>query len=145
MAVHYKISDLVNIGYAMDWVKSMIERGIKAGPVVVTMGRETRTTEQNSKQWPMLTDISKQVEWFGQMLTPEEWKDLATGSFRGCKILPSLESDGRFITVGLSTSRMNKKDFSAYIEYLYVFGAEKGVQWSEQSQETINENKQERA
>lgn len=139
MSVHYRIDDLVNIGHCLDWCQSMIERGIKAGAVVITMGRDSRSIEQNSKMWPMLTDISKQVEWFDQKLQPEEWKDLATGSFRGCKILPSMENDGRFITVGLSTSRMGKKDFSDFITYLYAFGAEKDVKWSDKSKETIAE------
>lgn len=143
-SVHYKISDLANIGYAMDWVQSMIERGIKAGPVVVTMGRETRSSEQNRLMWPLLTDISKQVEWFGRKHAPEVWKDIVTGSWRQVEFVPNIEGTG-LVAVGLSTSKLGKAEFSSLIEYILAFGAEKGVQWSEQSQETINENKQEMA
>jgi hypothetical protein len=99
---------------------------------------KNRTLEQNSKQWPMLTDISKQVQWAGHWLTPDEWKDLATASFRGCKVLPNLDFTG-VVAVGLRTSKMGRKDFSDYIEYLYSFGADHNVVWSEKSVKTINE------
>jgi hypothetical protein len=37
----------------------------------------SRTLEQNAKFWPMLHDISKQVCWYGNWLTPDEWKDFS--------------------------------------------------------------------
>lgn len=135
----FTIRDIPDIPKALEWTKSMVERGLGAperGPVVITMGRETRTQEQNDKFWPMLRDISKQVEWMGMKLREDEWKDLSTASFRSCKVLPNLNKDG-VVAVGLSTSKMPKGEMSNYIEYLYAFGAENGVKWSEESDKAV--------
>lgn len=88
-----------------------------------------RTPEQNSKLWPMLTDISKQVDWYGQKLTKWDWKDVFTAALKKAKVVPGL--DGGFVVCGLHTSQMKKKDMSELLELMTAFGAEKGVQWSD--------------
>lgn len=142
-SVNYKIADLANIGYALDWTQSMIERGIKAGPVVVTMGRETRNLQQNALLWALLGDISKQVEWFGKKHSSEVWKDIVTGSWRNCQFVPNLEGTG-LVAVGLSTSRLSKNEFADLIEYILCFCADKGVKLSGESEKKYNEFEQER-
>ena len=137
--VQYKITDLANIGHALAWAQDMIERAIVAGPVVIEMKRETRSSEQNRLLWPLLTDISKQVEWFGRKHTPESWKDIITGSWRNCEFVPNIEGNG-LVAVGLSTSRLNKADFSSLIEYIFCFGADKGVKWSASSEQVYQEH-----
>ena len=97
--------------------------------VVVSMRQETRTHEQNKKMWPMLTDISKHVKWFGKEYKPEDWKDLFTAALRQQDIVPGLE--GGIVAFGHKTSLMDKQDFSDLIEYMYAFGSERNVQWSE--------------
>lgn len=88
-----------------------------------------RTHDQNAKLWPTLTDISKQVVWHGQKLTPDEWKDFFTAALRKQKIVPNLDGDG-FIVLGKKTSTMNKMEFSELIELAVHFGDERGVVWS---------------
>jgi hypothetical protein len=101
----------------------------------------TRTQEQNKKLWPMLTDISKQVIWFGKKYSNEDWKDIITGSFRKAEFVPNLDGTG-FILLGMRTSRMGRKEFAALIEYIYALGADKGVVWSEKSEAVYQEFKQ---
>lgn len=96
---------------------------------VVTVGPATRSLDQNSKLWPMLGDIAKQVEWYGQRLSCDEWKDVFTASLVKAKVIPGL--DGGFVVCGQRTSTMSKPLFSELIELIYAFGADKGVQWSE--------------
>lgn len=96
---------------------------------IVTIQPETRTLEQNAKMWPMLTDVSTQVEWYGQRLTKEEWKDVFTAALKKQKVVPGL--DGGFVVCGQSTRIMPKALFSELIELMYAFGAERGVEWSE--------------
>lgn len=48
------------------------------------------------------------------------------------KTVPNLDGTG-FIVLGQSTRRMSKKELSDLLELAYAFGAEKGVNWSEQS------------
>lgn len=90
----------------------------------------TRTIEQNSKLWPMLDDISKQVEWYKNWLSREEWKDFFSAIILKQKVVPNMEGTG-FIAVGGRTSKMSKKMFSEMIELIYAFGSEHGVVWSE--------------
>lgn len=92
--------------------------------------RDTRSNEQNRKMWAMLTDLSKQVEWCGQWLTPEEWKDLLTASLTGQKAVPGIE--GGMVMLGRRTSRMTIEQMTELIEYMHWFGAEHDVEWSEE-------------
>jgi hypothetical protein len=94
---------------------------------VVTIHEPTRNLEQNAALWAALSDISKQVEWYGQRLTPEEWKDVFTASLKRQKVVPGL--DGGFVVCGLSTSKMGKSEFSQLLDLAYAFGAEKGVKF----------------
>ncbi|NUF49497.1 recombination protein NinB [Gilliamella sp. ESL0250] len=101
-------------------------------PLVVCIQEMTRTLEQNARMWATLTDISKQVNWHGLTLTPEEWKHVFTATLKGQKTVPNLDGTG-VIVLGQSTRRMSKKELSDLLELAYAFGAEKGVNWSEQS------------
>lgn len=106
-------------------------QAIKEAPAgwIVQIKEETRTLDQNSKLWPMLQDISRQVDWYGQKLTDEEWKDVFTAALKKQKVVPGL--DGGFVVCGQRTSSMPKREFCELIELMYAFGAERGVVWSE--------------
>lgn len=127
---------------AIQWVYDMSSRGLKAGPVVITLGRETRTDEQNDKQWPMLRDISTQVEWFGQKHSPEDWKDILSAAWKGQKLVPGV--NGGFVALGVRTSRISKEEFSEYIESIYAFGAERSVVWSDKALEAFEKYREAR-
>lgn len=131
-----RIEDERQIRAALMWAEKMIRWGLQAGPVFIRLGRERRTLEQNALMWPLLTDLSQQVRWHGLTLKPDEWKDLATACFRGQRVVPGIE--GGFVAIGTSTSAMSKKKFSEFIEYLFAFGAEQGVQWSHASMKSTN-------
>jgi hypothetical protein len=90
---------------------------------------QTRTTEQNRLMWAVLTDLSEQVEWYGQKLTKENWKDVLTASLKRQKVAPGL--DGGFVVLGTSTSRMTVAEMTELIELAMAFGAEKGVEFKE--------------
>jgi hypothetical protein len=107
-------------------------REILAAPEghVVTLAEPTRNLEQNAKMWAMLADIEKQTTWHGMKLNAEEWKDLLSAGLVQSKVVPNMEGSG-FVILGQRTSKMTKSQFSALIELLYAFGAERGVVWSE--------------
>lgn len=96
---------------------------------IIKISEPTRTMDQNAKLWPMLTDISEQVDWYGQHLTKEEWKDVFSAALKKQKVVPGL--DGGFVVCGQSTSKMGKREFSDLLEVMHAFGAEKGVVWSD--------------
>jgi sulfite reductase beta subunit-like hemoprotein len=96
----------------------------------VTVAEPTRTLEQNARMWALLTDISEQVEWYGKRLTPEDWKHVFTASLRKLTVVPNLDGTG-FVALGLSTSRMSKRELGDLMTLIEAFGAERGVEWSE--------------
>jgi hypothetical protein len=123
------IPDEAAIRPALEWAAGMIRRGLPAGPVRLSIGRPRRTLDQNSKLWAMLSDVSRQVDWYGQKLTPENWKDVFTAALKRQAVVPGIE--GGFVVLGTSTSRMEKQEMVDLIELMLAFGAERGVVWSE--------------
>jgi len=99
-----------------------------------------RTQDQNSKMWPMLTDISKQVTWYGKTYNNEDWKTIITGSYLKRDFVPNIDGTG-FVVLGMRTSKMNRKVFADLIEFIYSFGASQSVKWSEKSEEVHEEFK----
>lgn len=96
--------------------------------------RPTRTLDQNSKLWAVLTDIARQVPWFvdgkQQRLEPDEWKDILTaGLKKHQRIAQGIE--GGFVILGTRTSRMSVGEMVELIELAHAFGSEHGVVWSE--------------
>lgn len=88
--------------------------------------RYTRTTEQNSMLWPLLTIAAEKVEWHGQRLTPEDWKAMFTAALRKERVVPGI--NGGFVVLGQQTSRMDKQEFSELLELVLAFLAERGIE-----------------
>ena len=110
-----------------DQVRQHIIGRIRAadfGKVVIVQD-PTRTLEQNALMWAMLAGISKQVDWYGQKLTSDEWKDVFSASLKRQKVVPGL--DGGFVVCGQSTSKMTKRQMSDLVELMNAFCAERGV------------------
>jgi hypothetical protein len=106
-------------------LKSMLMAGHR---MVVEIKPETRTLAQNARLWAMLTDVAKQVDWYGRKLTPEEWKHVFTASLAKQDVVPGL--DGGFVVLGKSTSKMTKGEMSELQELMHAFGAQKGVRFT---------------
>lgn len=131
------ISKPEDIQPALQWAFSMISKGLEAGPVVLSLGREGRSTDQNSRLWATLKDVSDQVNWYGQFLTPEDWKHVFSAALEKQKLVPGI--DGGFVMCGISTSKMSKQKFSDLLEIINAFGAEQGVKWSDPALEAFAE------
>ena len=94
----------------------------------------TRSLDANAKMWAMLADISKQIEWplngVTQKLSPEDWKDILSASLQQeNRIAQGVR--GGFVMLGQRTSRMSVRQMSELVEFMYSFGAEHNVIWSE--------------
>lgn len=103
---------------------------VKAAPAgqVVQIKEPTRSLDQNALLWALLSDVSKQVNWYGQKLTAEEWKDVFSASLKKQKVVPGL--DGGFVVCGQRTSKMSKAEFSELCELIMAFGAQHDVKFS---------------
>ena len=101
---------------------------------IVTIKEPTRSLEQNARMWVLLTDISQQVEWHGRKLSSEDWKHLFSASLKKMDVVPNLEGTG-FVALGLSTSKMSKRELSDLMTLAEAFGAERCVKWTDQTLE----------
>ena len=127
--ISYTIKTMADIPGAIKWALENITRGIAAGDVVLTLGREKRSTDQNARLWAILSDVAGQVDWYGEKLSSEDWKNVFTASLSKQKVVPGI--DGGFVVFGGSTSKMDKKQFTDLMHLIDAFGAEKGVVWSD--------------
>lgn len=109
-------------------VRQRAVRWIMAAPhgMRVEFREPKRSDEQNRKLWASLNDVSKQVEWYGTKLPPEDWKDMFTASLRKARLVPGIDA-GTFVPLGMRTSDMTKKEMSDLLELIMAFGAERGV------------------
>lgn len=111
----------------------LIKASIIAGHrMMIEVKQETRSLEQNSRLWAMLTDLSKQVNWYGRKLTPEEWKHVMTAALTKQDVVPGI--DGGFVVLGKSTSKMTKGEMSELQTLIEAFGAQQGVRFTAQEE-----------
>ena len=92
---------------------------------VVEIKPPTRSLEQNSKLWSMLSEISKNVIWHGRRLDAESWKHVFSSSLKKMDVVPNLENTG-FVALGLSTSKMTKRELSDLITLIESFAIAQG-------------------
>ncbi|WP_051083997.1 recombination protein NinB [Gilvimarinus chinensis] len=93
------------------------------------MQEPKRSNKQNSKMWAMLTDLEKQLVWYGRRMTKEEWKDLICHEWKPQQLVPAISSG--FCVLTASTSTVAPREFADIVEIIYAFGTEQGVNWSE--------------
>lgn len=104
---------------------------VRAAPdgMVVEIRAKSRSLDQNARMWAMLTDLSRQLKWCDRDLSPADWKCLMTAHLKRHETVPGL--DGGFVVLGAYTSQMTVRDMSDLIELMFAFGAENGVEWSD--------------
>lgn len=95
--------------------------------LVLEIRPEKRSDAQNRRLWAMLRDISEQVNWHGNRLTDEEWKDVFTAALKRQRVVPGL--DGGFVVCGQRTSKMTKAEMAELQTLMEAFGAEQGVKF----------------
>lgn len=109
-----------------EYIKPMLMGGHRLRLVAE---KETRTLEQNSRLWALLTDVSNRVEWYGNKLTPDEWKDVFTAALKKEKVVPGI--NGGFVVLGQRTSKMTKAEMVELQDLIEAFGVEKGVKFND--------------
>lgn len=114
-----------------DRQRALAHRLIDQAPAdaIVNIREAGRTNDQNAKMWAMLGDISR-ARPLGRRHTPDDWKAIAMNACGWeCQFIEGL--DGRPFPQGFRSSKMTKMQMSHLIEFLYAFGEENGVKWSE--------------
>jgi hypothetical protein len=96
---------------------------------IVKITSPTRSLEANAALWAMLADISAQVVWHGRKLDSESWKHVFSSSLQKQDVVPNLDGTG-FVVMGISTSKMTKREMSDLLELIQSFGAQHNIKWS---------------
>jgi len=98
--------------------------------VVVVFREPTRSLEQNAAQWPYLEGFAKQkqacINGVMQWVTADDWKDILTGVYLGETRMAAF--DGKVIMLPLRTSKMGKRVFSDWMEFLVAMAAQCGIE-----------------
>jgi hypothetical protein len=87
-----------------------------------------RSIDQNALMWQRLGEVAHQVEWYGQKLSAEDWKDVFSASLRRARVVPGIDA-GSFVPLGMRTSDMTKQEMTDLLELIGAFGAERGVRF----------------
>lgn len=97
----------------------------------------TRTLLQNAKLHAMCGDVAKQALFHGKKRSAQQWKVIfisghAVATGLGADIVPGLE--GEFVNIRESSAQMGIKRLNSLIEYVYAYGSENGIKWTEPDQ-----------
>ncbi len=96
----------------------------------VKISEPSRTLDQNAAQWPYLAGFAAQkqlcINGVMQSVTDDDWKDVLTGCWNGEMRMAVF--DGKVIMLPQRTSKMGKKVFSEWMEYLVSMAAMSGVE-----------------
>ena len=87
----------------------------------------------------MIRDIAQQVKHpiHGRYMTEDTWKPLLLRAY-GKEVEVELSLDGTELVVISGTSDLGIPQASEFIEFLYAFGAEQDVRWTNPKDELAN-------
>lgn len=89
---------------------------------IVTVKAATRSNEQNSKLWAMLSEVSR-AKPEGRTYPPETWKCLFMAAIGKQAVWqPALDGDG-VVNVGYRSSRLTVQEMSELIECISEYAA----------------------
>lgn len=117
-----------------DMARHRARQAVASAPdgYIVTVAEPTRSLDQNAAQWPILQAFADQLEWpvNGRMvrMLDEEWKDVLTAAFRRETARLAMGLDGGVVMLGMRTSKMGKREFSDWLEFLHATAAARGVE-----------------
>jgi hypothetical protein len=119
---------------------------------VVVVGPPAKTRLQEEKYHSMIGDIARQFRFLDRLWDEESMKRMLVAQFRAdtkddsdlktlwddmgtMEMVPSLDMTG-VVMLGWQTRRFPKKLAIAFIEWLYCFGAENKITWTEKYRES---------
>ena len=114
-----------------NWEK--ITNALDAGKhLTMEIKLKSKTREQEEKYHAMINDIAKQAQHLGAKWSSEDWKRLLVDKFLReaediqSKIVPNLDGSG-IVQLGLQTRNFTKEQANEFIEWLYSWSAENGI------------------
>ena len=109
--------------------RAKLHKWLDAAPDLtrVTFVGPKRSLPQNAAYWSALTDISRQAEYHGLKLAPEDWSQLFLDALnREARLVPNLDGNG-FLALRMSSSALSHEDFSGLLHIVHEWGARNGI------------------
>lgn len=124
--------------------RSRAVEAVRAAPdgMVIRISPPNRSRGQNDRYHAMLSDIAKQWTFMGRKWDLDDVKRLLVDAFAQAmraagtplhhdgRVMPSLDGM-RVVQLGIQTSKFRVAEASEFIEFLFCWGAEQGIQWSD--------------
>ena len=101
---------------------------------ILNIKKKTRSNEQNALMWVLLGEISR-AKPQGRKHVPDVWKCLFMQALGHEIEFQHSLVDGSPFPTGFKTSSLTVEQMKDLIEFIYCYGAENGVEFSEQQQE----------
>lgn len=101
---------------------------------VVRVSPPTRTLEQNGLIHPVARAIKKHMEANGAKKRSEDWwRYYLVGKFAGQEVVEDPDGEGGIVVMNKEdgTSGMDKKRASEFVEWMYAFGSNIGVDFGD--------------
>ena len=128
---------------AHDRARANAIKAVQAAPAghMVQISEPTKKRIQEEKYHAMVSDIARQVEHIGRRWDADDMKRLLVDEFaeemriagtplhHDSRVTPSLDGC-RIVQLGIQTREFWVKEAAQFIEFLYAFGADRGVRWS---------------
>ena len=113
-----------------DQAKALLMAGHRP---VLWLKEEDQSRDQQEMYHSLIGEIASQASHLGAKWGAEDWKRLLidkwareTGRSHG-KVIPNLDGSG-VVEVGVLSRKFAKRDANEFIEWLYAWGAENGVE-----------------
>jgi hypothetical protein len=129
--------------------RSCADLAMRAPDGTVALFRDPfKTRGQEERYHAMVGDIARQCEFMGRSWDEESWKRLLIDAFVNVKrdearaagepdpfrgqgqVVPSLDGE-RVVQLGVQSRGFSKAQGSDFIEFLFAWGAERSVCWSD--------------
>lgn len=117
------------------WPK--VKEALQAGKhLTLEIKDASKSRVQEEKYHAMIGEIAKQASHMGAKWDAEDWKRLLLHDFAKqmnlpqSRIIPSLDGTG-IVQLGFQTRKFTKEQASEFVEFLYAWGAQNGITYSE--------------
>lgn len=122
--------------------RQMARQAVENAPegYACTIGPQTKRRAQEEKYHAMIADIARQCQYIGREWDAESMKRILIDEFalemrqagtplqHDGSMIPS-EDGRRVIWLGSPSSRFSTKEAGDFIEFLYAWGAARGIEW----------------
>ena len=131
MILHLTSTEQAKTSIRLNWDK--IKKALDSDKhLTMEIKLANKSREQEEKYHAMINDIAKQAQHLGAKWSSEDWKRLLVDQYLRetddiqSKIVPNLDGSG-IVQLGLQTRNFTKDQASEFIEWLYFWSANNGI------------------